>query len=78
LLPNNAAVTTWSAAQELANIAIPTNANFQYSTQIILLSTLGLTAGNLYQFEFTRRVAGVTGTNLAANFLMAELTLELA
>ena len=78
LLPNNSAVGTWSAAQELANIAIPTNANFQYSTQIISLSTLGLTAGNLYQFEFTRRVAGVTGTNLAANFLMAEITLELS
>lgn len=78
LLPNNSAVGAWSAAQELANIAIPTNANFQYGTQTILLSTLGLTSGNLYQFEFTRRIAGVTGTNLAANFLMAELTLEFA
>jgi hypothetical protein len=78
LLPNNSAVGAWSAAQELANIAIPTNANFQYATQTILLSTLGLTSGNLYQFEFTRRIAGVTGTNLAANFLMAEITLELA
>jgi hypothetical protein len=78
LLPNNSAVGAWSVAQELANIAIPTNANFQYSTQTITLATLGLTAGNLYQFEFTRRIAGVTGTNLAANFLMAEITLELA
>ena len=75
-LPNNAAVSTWSAAQELANISIPTNANFQYSSQTITLATLGLTAGNLYQFEFTRRVTGVTGTNLASFFYMAELTLE--
>lgn len=78
LLPNNSAVGAWSAAQELANISIPTNANFQYSTQTILLSTLGLVAGNLYQIELTRRVTGVTGTNLAANYLLAELTLELA
>lgn len=78
LLPNNTAVGAWSAAQELANISIPTNANFQYSSQTVLLSTLGLTAGNLYQFEITRRVSGVTGTNLAANFLMPELTLEFA
>jgi hypothetical protein len=78
LLPNNSAVGAWSVAQELANISIPTNANFQYSTQTILLSTLGMTAGNLYQIELTRRVSGVTGTNLAANYLMPELTLELA
>lgn len=78
LLPNNSAVGTWSAAQELANISIPTNANFQYSTQTIALSTLGMTAGNLYQLELTRRVTGVSGTNLAANYLLAELTLELA
>jgi hypothetical protein len=75
-LPNNAAVSTWSAAQELANIAIPTNANFQYSSQTVTLATLGLTAGNMYQLEVTRRVTGVTGTNLASFFYMAELTLE--
>lgn len=78
LLPNNSAVGTWSAAQELANISIPTNANFQYSNQTISLSTLGLVAGNLYQFEFTRRVTGVVGTNLGSNFLLAEITLEFA
>jgi hypothetical protein len=77
-IPNNAAVAAWSAAQELANISIPTNANFQYSSQTITLATLGLTAGNLYQFEFTRRLTGVTGTNLASFFYMSELTLEFA
>lgn len=75
-LPNNAAVAAWSAAQELANIVIPTNANFQYATQTVALSALGLVADSLYQFEFTRRVTGVTGTNLANAFLLAELTVE--
>lgn len=78
LLPNNGAVGAWSAAQELANIAIPTNANFQYAAQTVTLASLGLTADSLYQFEFTRRVAGVTGTNLANAFLLAELTVEFA
>jgi aspartate ammonia-lyase len=72
----NAAVGSWSAAYELQNIAIPTNAFFQVSTQTIALSTLGVTADNLYQFELTRRVTGVTGTNLAAAFNLVELTLE--
>jgi hypothetical protein len=78
LLPNNSAVGAWSAAKELTNISIPTNANFQYYTYSATLSSLTLTAGSLYQFEFTRRTSGVTGTNLAANFLMAELTVEFA
>lgn len=76
LLPNGTAVGAWSAAYELANIAIPTNAFFQYSQQTVPLATLGLTAGGLYQLELTRRVAGVTGTNLAAAFLLAEITIE--
>lgn len=78
LLPNNSAVGAWSAAKELTNISIPTNANFQYYTYSASLASLTLTAGSLYQFEFTRRVTGVTGTNLAANFLMPEITVEFA
>jgi len=78
LIPNNAAIGAWSIAQELSNINIPTNANFQYAQQTILLSTLGMTAGNMYQVELTRRVSGVTGTNLASNFLLAEVDAEFA
>ncbi len=76
LLPNNAAVGAWSAANELSNIVIPTNAFFQYAQQTVLLSTLGLVADRLYQFELTRRIAGITGTQLASNFLLAEVTVE--
>jgi hypothetical protein len=75
-IPNGTAMGSWSAANELANIAIPLNAYFQYSQQTVLLSTLGLTADKLYQFELTRRIAGVTGTNLPSAFLLAEITLE--
>lgn len=76
VLPPNGAIGSWSAAQELQNISIPTNAFFQYYSTQVPLSTLGLTADRLYQFELTRRVTGVTGTNLASPFLLAELTVE--
>ena len=76
LLPNNSAVGAWSAPRELTNISIPTNSNFQYYTYSATLSSLSLSPNNLYQMELTRRVTGVTGTNLASNFLLAELTVE--
>jgi hypothetical protein len=75
-LPNGIAVPAWSAAFELANIVIPTNVYFQYAQQTVALSALGLTADRLYQFELTRRVTGVTGTNLVASFLLAEVSVE--
>lgn len=75
-IPNNSAVGAWSAANELANIAIPANANFQYATQSVTFATLGMTADRLYQFELTRRVTGVVGTNLATTFNLAEVTVE--
>jgi hypothetical protein len=75
-VPNNAAMGSWSAANELTNIAIPTNAFFQYASQTITFATLGLTADRLYQFELTRRVSGVTGTNLASAFYLAEVVCE--
>ena len=78
IIPNGAAVGAWSAAYELPNIAVPTNNSYQYYQQTISLSTLSLTADRVCQFELTRRIAGVTGTNLAAAFLLAELTVEFA
>jgi len=78
LIPNGAAMGAWSSAQNLSNIAIPTNAYFQYSNQTVTLASLGMTAGNTYQIELTRNNSPATGTNAASNFLLAELTVELA
>lgn len=76
LIPENAAIGAWSSAFEFNNIVIPTNAYYQQNSQTVPLSTLGMTASNLYQFEITRRVSGVSGTNLPSAFLLAELTIE--
>lgn len=79
VLPNNAAVGGWGTAFNMTNISIPTNIYYQYSTQTVALASLGMVAGNLYQIEMTRRTSGVTGgTNLAQNWLLAELTVEFA
>jgi hypothetical protein len=66
-----AAVSAWSAANNLTSVASPANVFFQTFTYTATLASLSLTAGNMYQFEFTRNV-GVAG-NLAFNWLMVEL-----
>jgi hypothetical protein len=54
-IPNNAALPAWSAALVLAALAVPTNTNWQYSSETIALATLGLTAGLNAFFELTRQ-----------------------
>ena len=77
LIPNNGAIGNWYNVN-LANNVVPNSALFQYYTQVVPLSSIGLVAGNLYQFEITRPTSGFTGTNLAAAFLLVEVTLEFA
>ena len=60
---------------QLNNIDIPTNTNWQYDTQTVTLATLGLTAGNLVQFELTR-TAPTAGTNLTGDWNLAEMQLQ--
>ena len=79
LIPSGSAVGAWSAVHEIGEIPLPvTTQYFQYATYTISLATLGMTANNMYQVELTRRISGTTGTNLAANFLLAEVTVELS
>jgi hypothetical protein len=75
-IPDNAAMGSWSAGTNLSTIAIPTNAFFQHSNQTVTLASLGMTAGNTYQVELTRQTG--VASDLAANFLLAELTVEIA
>lgn len=76
LVPNGAAIGAWSAAQNLSSQTVPANAFYQYYTITVSLASLGLTAGNTYQIEFTRNVG--VASNLASNFLLAELSVEIA
>jgi hypothetical protein len=71
-----AVMAAWSAASSLAPISIPTNAYYQTNAQTVTLASLGLAAGNMYQLEFTRAVTPSSGTQLAANWLLAEVTVE--
>ena len=71
LIPNNSAPGAWSAATTIITITLPTNAFYQYNSVTIPLSTLGLTAGNFYEFEMTRN-----GGTLTSAWNMAEMVLE--
>ena len=51
---DNSTPSAWSSATVLTTIALPANENWHYDTDSIALSTLGITAGNVAQFEFTR------------------------
>lgn len=61
-IPSNAALPAWSAALLLTVLAVPTNTNWQYSSQTIPLATLGLTAGLNAFFELTRQPAAAGDT----------------
>jgi hypothetical protein len=68
-IPDNAAVEAWSAGLALTDIDIPTNEFFQYDSQTITLASLGITAGELTQFELTR-VAPGAGVNLVGDWAL--------
>ena len=75
-LTSGSTTGAWSSANNLTSVSVPTNTNWQYYSTTVSLASLSLTAGTLYQFEFTRNV-GVAG-NPAVNWLLAELTFEFA
>ena len=70
-LPDNAAVEAWSAGLVLTDIDIPTtNEFFQYDEQTITLASLGITAGEMTQFELTR-INPTGGTELVGDWDLA-------
>jgi hypothetical protein len=74
-IPNNSAVSAWSAALVMSTLAIPTNTLYQYYSQSITLAALGLTAGNVIQFEMTRK--GTDGNDtLSGDWNLLELKLN--
>ena len=68
-IPNNAAIGTWSAATAIGTVSIPTNRFYQLASFTVPLATLGLTAGNYYEFELTRSSADT----LSGAFNLSEL-----
>ena len=68
-------VDAWSAANTLADIDIATNTNWVEDSQTLTLAALGLTAGQVHQFELTR-VAPQAGVNLVGDWGLQWLRLE--
>lgn len=75
-IEDNTVVETWPAGTVLTAIDIPNTARWQYDSQTITLSTLGLTAGNRAQFELTR--VGTNGSDtLTGDWALLSLHLEM-
>lgn len=71
-IPDNAAVQAWSSATQLTDLNFTTNEFFQEDSQTVTLATLGITAGELTQFELTR-VAPTGGSDLTGDWILANL-----
>jgi len=72
---DNLAVDAWSAGTQLTDIDIPASVLFQEDSQTITLATLGITAGELTQFELTR-INPTGGTELVDDWALVNLTIE--
>ena len=68
---DNSSVESWTY-DALTDISIPTNANWQYDTDSISLSTLGATAGNSMQCELVRN-ASDAGDTLVGDWCLLQL-----
>jgi len=71
-IPDNAAVQAWSSATQLTDLNFTTNEFFQEDSQSVTLATLGITAGELTQFELVR-VAPTGGSDLTGDWILANL-----
>lgn len=74
-IPDNSAVGAWDAGTALTDISIPANENFQYDEQTLTLDGLGMTAGNIYQFEWVRTNPGA-GTELVGDWALLGIEVE--
>ncbi len=74
-IPDNAAVTAWSAGLQLDDVDIPVNEFFQYDEQTLTLAALGVTAGSWHQFELTR-VAPSGGTDLVGDYALLAVKVD--
>ena len=73
LIALNASVGSWSSVFTLSTWSIGTNVFYQTYTQTIPLATLGIIAGQTYQFELTRNGASASDT-LVGDFQLLQAT----
>lgn len=71
----NGPMPAWSAAFALATLNIPTNVYYQKQVVSIPLATLGLAAGNHYQFELVRNSVSASD-NLVGDFHLLNLLIS--
>jgi hypothetical protein len=73
-IPDGSPVQSWSAGDQLTDIALPNNTNFVKDSESVTLASLGITAGETTQFELTR-VAPTGGNNQFGDWALLQLTI---
>lgn len=75
-VPNNLAVESWTSGTLLTALSFPvTTEFFQYDSQTFTLASLGITAGELTQFQLTR-VGTDGGDTLVGDWTLIEILVE--
>lgn len=69
---DDAGVDAWSAGLQLPDVAVNNNNFFNYVTEPVTYLSLGITAGELTQFELTR-IAPLAGTPLVGDWDLLSL-----
>ena len=72
-IADDTAVPAWSTAQALTAFSYPANENWQFDEQTFSLASLGLTAGNIAQYEITRD-GGTMAIDMTLLLLVVEYT----
>jgi len=74
---DNAAPTAWSAGTPMPTVTLPSNEHFQKDSQTFDLSTLGVAADTITQFELTRQPGDASDT-LTGDWALLLLVVEFA
>lgn len=72
-IPDNGSIGAWSV-EDFSEVTIPTNENFQYYSETKSLSSMGIDAGDVYQFEFIRYPSG--SDTLSGDYALLQIELE--
>ena len=72
-ISDDTAVPAWSAAQTLTAFSYPANENWQFDEQTFSLASLGLTAGDIAEYEITRD-GGTMAIDMTLLLLVVEYT----
>jgi len=74
-IPDDGQISSWNAGVNLNPISMTSDENWHYDSQTVTLSSLGITAGEVTQFELTR-VGTDASDDLSGDWALQQLWIE--